>query len=206
MQLKKIEYREKVQYFLSLTSESETHILYRFITHRWNILSIYYYNYNFDDYGLQIMKTQISVSQKIRILHKINKKNDILKRNVSLLKSMLIYRHSILGWVSFCLNYCISAVWQGGDQTVALLRANGSPGCFDSGLQVTWIVGFGFSHLPLDNTPEILYGVQVRRVCWPIKHSNTMVIEPAFGTFGSVGRWQDVFWTSVRSAIFPMIV
>ncbi len=28
------EYREKVQYFLSLISESETHILYRFITHR----------------------------------------------------------------------------------------------------------------------------------------------------------------------------
>ncbi len=35
---------------------------------------------------------------------------------------------------------------------------------------------------------QILYRVQVRRVCWPIKHSNTMVIEPAFGTFGSVGR------------------
>ncbi len=43
------------------------------------------------------------------------------------------------------------------------------------------------SHLPLDNTPYILYGVQVRRVRWPIKHSNTMVIEPAFGTFGSLG-------------------
>ncbi len=28
------------------------------------------------------------------------------------------------------------------------------------------------------------------RFCWPIKHSNTMVIEPAFGTFGSVGRCQ----------------
>ncbi len=34
----------------------------------------------------------------------------------------------------------------------------------------------------------IFYGVQVRRVCWPITHSNTMVIEPAFGTFGSIGR------------------
>ncbi len=32
--------------------------------------------------------------------------------------------------------------------------------------------------------------VQIRWVCWPIKHSNTMVIEPAFGTFGSVGRCQ----------------
>ncbi len=69
---------------------------------------------------------------------------------------------------------------------VALLRCNGSPGCFDSGLQVICIVGSGVSHLLLDNTPEILYGVQVRRVCWSIKHSNTMVIELAFGTFGSV--------------------
>jgi len=31
---KKIEYHEKGQHFLSLISESETHILYRFITHR----------------------------------------------------------------------------------------------------------------------------------------------------------------------------
>ncbi len=31
-------------------------------------------SWHFDDYGLKIMKTQNSVSQKIRILHKINKK------------------------------------------------------------------------------------------------------------------------------------
>ncbi len=36
----------------------------------------------------------------------------------------------------------------------------------------------------------ILYEVQVRWVYWSIKHSNTMVIEPAFGTFGSVGKCQ----------------
>ncbi len=29
-----------------------------------------------------------------------------------------------------------------------------------------------------------MHGVQVRWVCWLIKHINTMVIEPAFGTFG----------------------
>ncbi len=117
-------------------------------------------------------------------------KKDILNRNVRLLKSMLISMHSILGWSSFCMNYCINAAWHGGNQPVALLRCNGSPGCFDSGLQVICIVGSGVSHLPLDNIPYILYGVQVRWVCWPIKHSNTMVIEPAFGTFGSVGRCQ----------------
>ncbi len=32
--LKKFEYHEKGQYFLSLISESETHILYGFITYR----------------------------------------------------------------------------------------------------------------------------------------------------------------------------
>ncbi len=31
-------------------------------------------SWHFDDYGLQIMETQNSVSQKMRILHKINKK------------------------------------------------------------------------------------------------------------------------------------
>ncbi len=106
----------------------------------------------------------------------------ILNRNGRLLKSMFIYMHSILGWASFCMNDCINAAWHGDNQPVALFMYNGSPGCFDSGLQVICIVVSGVSHLLL------LYGVQVRRVCWPIKHSNTMVIEPAFSTFGSVGR------------------
>ncbi len=132
------------------------------------------------------MKTQNSVSQKFFILHKFNKKKDILNRNVRLPKSVFISMNSILGWASFCMNYCINAEWHGGDQPVALLRCNGRSGCFDSGLQVICIVGSGVSHLPLDNTPQILYGVQVWWVCWPIKHSNTMVTEPAFGTFGSV--------------------
>ncbi len=121
------------------------------------------------------------MSQKIRILHKVIK-------NARLLKSMFISMHSILGWASFCMNYSINAVWHEGNQPVALLRCNGSPSCFDSSLRVICIVGSGVSHLPLDNTPYILYGVQVRRVFWPIKHSYTVVVEPAFGTFGSVGR------------------
>ncbi len=69
------------------------------------------------------MKTQNSVSQKIRILHKINKKY-ILNRNVRLLKSMFISMHSILRWASFCMNYCINAAWHEDNQPVALLRCN----------------------------------------------------------------------------------
>ncbi len=71
------------------------------------------------------MKTQNSVSRKIRILHKINNFfYFILNRNARLLKSMLISIHSILGWGSFCMNYCINVAWHGVDQPVALLRCN----------------------------------------------------------------------------------
>ncbi len=76
------------------------------------------------------MKTQNSVSQRI-IIYIRSIKNDILNRNVGLLKSMLISMHSILGWVSFCMNYCINAAWHEGNQSVALLRCNESPDCFD---------------------------------------------------------------------------
>ncbi len=100
---------------MSLISESEIHILYRFITHRVKYFKPLFLNIlilHFDDYSLQTMKTQNLASQKIWILHKIIKK-DILKRNVRLLKSMLIYMHSILGWASFCMNYCINYLKRG---------------------------------------------------------------------------------------------
>ncbi len=68
--LKKIEYHKKGKYLLSLISGSEPHILYRFITQSEIFQALM--SWNFDDYGLQITKTQNSVSQKNRILHKIN--------------------------------------------------------------------------------------------------------------------------------------
>ncbi len=99
-------------------------------------------------------------------------------------------QHSILSWGSFCLNYCSNAAWHGVDQSVALLRCYESPGCSDSGLQLFCIVGSGISHLPLHNTPYIFYGVKVRRVCWPIKNRDTMVLKPGIGSFGTVYRCQ----------------
>ncbi len=47
--------------------------------------------------------------------------------------------YSILGRGSFCFNYCLNSAWDGGDQFVALLRWYGSPGLFDSGLQLICI-------------------------------------------------------------------
>ncbi len=40
--------------------------------------------------------------------------------------------------VGFCMNYSINAAWHGGNQPVALLRCNGSPGWFDSGRKEAW--------------------------------------------------------------------
>ncbi len=37
---------------------------------------------------------------------------------------MFISMHSILGWASFCMNYCINAAWHRDNQPVALLRCN----------------------------------------------------------------------------------
>ncbi len=57
--IQKFEYDEKGQYFLTLISESETHILYSCITQS-EIFQAFIY-WHFEDYGLQIMKTQNSV-------------------------------------------------------------------------------------------------------------------------------------------------
>uniref|UniRef100_A0A9J7YWM9 Tc1-like transposase DDE domain-containing protein n=1 Tax=Cyprinus carpio carpio TaxID=630221 RepID=A0A9J7YWM9_CYPCA len=95
--------------------------------------------------------------------------------------------HSILGRESFCRNDCFNAAWHGGNQPVALLRCYGGPGCFDSGLKLIQSVGSCVSQLSLHNIPQILYGVQVRRVGRPIEHSNTMVSKPGAMSAAGVG-------------------
>ncbi len=117
---------------------------------------------------------------------------------------MFISMHSILGWASFCMNNFINAAWHGGDQPVELLRCNESPGCFDSGLQFICIVGSGVSHLPLDNTPSILYRVQVRRVCGKVpsparkwnQHLHKACQQKEASTLKFPGRWLHWLWTS----------
>ncbi len=78
-----------------------------------------------------------SLSQQIRILHKTNKKKTFLVNCWPSGKYVnLLYMYSILGRRSFCFNYCLNAAWHGGAQFVALLRWYGSPGFYDSGLQL----------------------------------------------------------------------
>ncbi len=144
------------------------------------------------------MKTPNSVSLKILILTKINKKV-YFKKNVRLLKSMFISMHSILGWASFCMNYCIGAAWHGGNQLVALLRCNGRPGCFDSSLQVICIVGLVSLIFLL--TKSHRFSMEFRSGEFDGQSSTPPVIEPAFGTFGSVDRCRVLLENEISISI-----
>ncbi len=64
------------------------------------------------------------------------------------LKSMFISMHSILGWASFYMNYCINAAWHGGNQPVALLRCNEA--------QVALIAAFRSSAIRLSSEKRTL--------------------------------------------------
>ncbi len=114
----------------------------------------------------------------------------------------LLYMYSILGRGSFCFNYCLNSAWHGGDQFVALLRWYGSPGFFErpSAHLHCWVWCLIFLlTIPIDS----LWGSGLVS-CWPVKHSNTMVIEPAFGAFGSVGRCQVLLENEI--SIFKKLV
>ncbi len=64
---------------------------------------------------------------------------------------------------------------------MALLRCNEAQVALIAACRSSALLGLVSLIFLLTIPPYILYGVQVGRVCWPIKHSNTMVIEPAFG-------------------------
>ena len=81
--------------------------------------------------------------------------------------------HSVLGWDSFCMNDCISAMWQGVSQP--------SPAEGDEA-QVAVISTISSSHCWVSCLSSSSWQ-------YP-RHFNPMVTKPGFGTFGSVGRCQ----------------
>ncbi len=105
--------------------------------------------YNWSNWMPCEQKPTNSLSQQIRILHKTNKKNVLVNCWPSGKDVHLLYMYSILGRGSFCFNYCLNSAWHGGDQFVALLRWYGSPGFFDSGLQLICIFWSLVSHFLL---------------------------------------------------------
>ncbi len=109
--------------------------------------------------------------------------------------------YSILGKGSFCFNYCLNSAWPGGDQFVALLRWCGSPGFFDSGLQLICIFlvscfSFFSWQYPIDSLLDS--GLVSLLASQAYQH---MVILPTFGAFGSVGRCQILLENEISISI-----
>lgn len=98
------------------------------------------------------------------------------------------FLYSVVGWPPFAH---VTPLMCHGMEAVNLWHCVGVMEAvfFYSYLQVLYTVGSDVSHLPLDDSSQIFW-VQVRRVCWAIKQSDTMVVKPAFGTFGRVGSYQ----------------
>ncbi len=103
------------------------------------------------------------MSQKIRILHMINKKVHFKQKCQA--SEKYVYFYALNTWLaSFCMNYCINVAWHGVNQSVALLRCNKA--------QVALIAAFGSSALLglvslifLLTIARFSLGLQVRRVC-----------------------------------------
>ncbi len=98
--LKKNEYQEKCKYFVSLISEGETHILYRFITQREIIqafISLIFY-----DYGLQIIKYQNAVSQKIKYYIRSIKKGYFKQKCQA--SEKYVHFYALNTWLGFLLH------------------------------------------------------------------------------------------------------
>ncbi len=109
-------------------------------------------------------KTHQCTSQQMKILHKTNTNFFLVNCWPSGKYVHLLYMYSIHGMGSFCFNYCLNSAWHGGDRFVTSMLSTAevvwSPSFFDSGFQLICIFWSLVSHLPLDNTPYILYGVQ----------------------------------------------
>ncbi len=98
----------------------------------------------------------------------------------------------------FALITCLNLAWHGGDQFVALLRWYGSPGFFDSGLQLICIFWSLVSHFPLDNT--FRSGEFAGQSSTPTPWSFNQL----FGAFGSAGRCQILLENEI--SIFKKLV
>ncbi len=142
------------------------------------------------------MKTQNSVSQKIRILHEINKKY-IFKTEMSGFWKVCSFL-----WTQYLVGSSfawITASMRRGMEVISLWHCSGvmeAQVALIAAFRSSALLGLG-SFIFLLTTPHS----QVRRVCWPIKHSNTMVIEPAFGTFVTLCRCQVLLENEISISI-----
>ncbi len=109
----------------------------------------------------------------------------------------LLYMYSILGRGSFCFNYGLNSAWHGGDQFVALLRWYGSPGFFDSGLQLICIFLLTILH-------RFSMGFRSGEFAGQSSTPTPWSFNQLFGAFGSVSRCQILLEKEI--SIFKKLV
>ncbi len=105
---------------------------------------------------------------------------------------------------TFCFNYCLNSAWHECDQFVALLMCYGSPGFFDSGLQLICIFLVSCFSLSSWQYPiDSLWGsgLVILQASQAHQHHGHLT---NFGAFGSVGRCQILLENEV--SIFKKLV
>ncbi len=131
---------------------------------------------------------------------------------------MFISIHSILGWDSFLMNYCINAAWHGVDQTVALLRCNEAQVALIASFRSSVLLGLvsliiyslGFrsgefagqsSTVTLWSLNQLLVPLAVwagAKSCWKMKSASpySLSAEEAWSALKCSGRWLRWLCTS----------
>ncbi len=78
--------------------------------------------------------------------------------------------HLILGWSSFCTNYCFNVAWHAGDQPVALLLGFGSGELAgQSSSVISWLVNTLEVGLALCKSPARKGNQHLHKACQQIE-------------------------------------
>ncbi len=152
-------------------------------------------SWDFDDYGLQIMKTQHSVSQKIRILHEINKKGYFKP------KCQASERCSFL-----CTQYLVDDSWCTDSSFSSLLVKLSQvfeSALLDSVLKLA-VIPVACAHFPTQFLLPVNFVFNMLWYSTPV-NSPPFINDPLWLTL-FVGVSMIVFRTITKSAVFLIIV
>ncbi len=98
------------------------------------------------------------------------------------------------------MNYCINAAWHGDNQPVALLRCNEAQVALIAAFRSSALLGLVSLIFLLTISHRFSMGFRSGEFAGQ-SSSNTTVIEPAFGTFGTVCRCQVMLENEISFSI-----
>ncbi len=109
--------------------------------------------------------------------------------------------YSILGSGSFCFNYCLNSAWHGGDQFVALLRWYEAQVSLIAAFRSSALLGLMSLIFLLTIPHRFSIGFRSGGFAGQSRTVTLWFTEPAFGTFGSVGRCQILLENEISISI-----